>query len=84
MENCDVLGFMFGLIFRWDFFWIFTDIYYLILRVEPVSYQQLTGSHLVTVKRTIIYTASLSDHNNGISCRVTQKYLQSDRVIYAR
>ena len=54
------------------------------LRVEPVSYQQLTGSHLVTVKRTIIYTASLSDHNNSISCRVTQKYLQSDRVIYAR
>ena len=55
-----------------------------VLRVEPVSYQQLTGSHLVTVKRTIIYTASLSDHNNSISCRVTQKYLQSDRVIYAR
>ena len=49
-----------------------------------MSYQQLTGSHLVTVERTIIYTASLSDHNNSISCRVTQKYLQSDRVIYAR
>ena len=56
----------------------------MIFRVEPVSYQQLTGSHLVTVKRTLIYTASLSDHNNSISCRVTQKYLQSDRVIYAR
>ena len=53
-------------------------------RVEPVSYQQLTGSHLVSVSRSLVYTASLSDHNNSISCRVMQKYLQSDRIIYAR
>ena len=53
-------------------------------RVEPVSYQQLTGSHLVSVSRSLVYTASLSDHNNSISCRVIQKNLQSDRIIYAR
>ena len=49
-----------------------------------MSYQQLTGSHLVSVSRSLVYTASLSDHNNSISCRVIQKYLQSDRIIYAR
>ena len=38
-------------------------------RVELVSYQQLTGSHLVSVSRSLVYTASLSDHNNSISCR---------------
>lgn len=40
---------------------------------SPVSQTQ-PGSHLVRVSRALVYTASLQDHNNTLTCRVSQSH----------
>ena len=54
------------------------------LQVQHIEYEQDTQSHLVSVRRTIIYTASILDHNSTISCRIVQTRLQPHSIIYTR
>ena len=54
------------------------------IRVQEALYRQDSQSHLVSVSRTIVYTASLSDHNNTIFCKVYQSDLQEDKLLYSR
>ena len=54
------------------------------IRVQETRYSSESGSHLVTVSRTIEYTASLLDHNNTLYCKISQADLTEEHLLYSR
>ena len=52
------------------------------VRVERAVSQGSPGSHLVRVSRTLLYTASLEDHNNTLTCQLSQSHRLA--TLYAR
>ena len=52
------------------------------VRVETAVRQPQPASHLVRVSRTLLYTASLEDHNNTLTCQVSQSHRRA--TLYTR